>query len=331
MTPRNVVIEGDALDTLAVLGAESVDCVVTSPPYYQLRDYGMAGQLGMEPTVDDWVECLRAVAREVHRVLVPWGAFFLNLGDSYSRHGRYGAPAKSLLLGPERVAQALLGDGWLVRNTLVWRKTNPVPSPVSDRFSPAHEFLYLLVKQQRFFFDLDAVREPARSHRPPRPGTTTPASVLGALAGGSRHGLAAMKREGRSAHPLGKNPGTVWEAGTAAPRVPHFATFPPALVRRPILAGCPAKVCTGCGQPWQRSTERVRLVNGVPAPRPLVPCACQAPTRPGLVLDPFFGTGTVGVVARRYGRDWLGIELNPDYVRLARGQLGAGLVAGPAR
>ena len=325
MRPRNTVLVGDAVSRLRELAPRSVDCVVTSPPYFQLRDYGAVGQLGQEGHVDEWVANLRAVCRQLHRVLAAHGSLWLNLGDSYSAHERFGARPKSLLLGPERLARALVADGWLLRNKVIWAKTNPLPSPTKDRLTTTHEVAYFLTRQGSYFFDLDAIREPITSSRKPGPGSRTPQSALGKLAG-SRGGLVALQRAGLSGHPLGKNPGDVWRLGSASYRGAHFATFPAELVRRPILATCPPTVCTACGSPWRRSTRPVDFdATGQALPRPFVPCACGAVTRPGLVLDPFFGTGTVALVARAYGRDWLGIELNPEYLGLAEARLGIDL------
>ena len=321
MSPRNTILIGDALQRLRQLPDESVDTIVTSPPYFNLRDYHVAGQLGQEAHIDEWVDGLRDVARECRRVLAPHGSFWLNLGDSYSTHERFGAARKSLLLGPERVARALIGDGWLLRNKIVWAKTNPLPNPARDRLTTAHEYVYLFVKRSSYYFDLDAIRERLVSQgRRARSGSRTPARELGRLSG-SRDGLLRMTREGRSGHPLGKNPSDVWRLGSSSYRGAHFATFPAELVRRPILAGCPPAVCTACGQPWRRSTATVIYLDGQPQARPFVSCGCGAPTRPGLVLDPFGGSGTVAEVARSLGRDWLLIELNPDYAALARDRL----------
>ncbi|HXZ71578.1 MAG TPA: DNA methyltransferase, partial [Streptosporangiaceae bacterium] len=175
-------------------------------------------------------------------------------------------------------------------------------------------------KQPSYFFDLDAIREPLTSKRLPSKGSRTPPEVLGKLAG-SRDGLVAMNRKGLTGHPLGKNPGDVWAIGSSSYRGAHFATFPPELVRRPLLSTCPEKVCTACQRPWRRSTRRVVFEDGQPQARALVPCPCGVATRPGLALDPFFGTGTVAEVAQRHGRDWLGIELNPEYLAMAEGRL----------
>ena len=321
--PRNVVLVGDALERLRQLPDASVDTIVTSPPYFNLRDYHVVGQLGQEAHVDEWVAALAAVARECRRVLAPHGSLWLNLGDAYSTHERFGAPRKSLLLGPERVARRLVADGWILRNKIIWAKTNPLPSPVRDRLTTAHEYLYLFVRRPSYFFDLDAIREPLISagRRRGHAGASTPARELGRLSG-SRAGLLRLSRENRSGHLLGKNPSDVWRLGSSAYRGAHFATFPGSLVRRPILAGCPPLVCTKCAKPWRRSTAPVTIVDGQARPRPFVPCGCEAPTRPGLVLDPFGGSGTVAAVARALGRDWLLIELNPDYAGLARDRLG---------
>jgi site-specific DNA-methyltransferase (adenine-specific) len=319
--PRNVVLEGDALERLRTLPEASVECVVTSPPYFNVRDYGAGDrELGQEAFIDQWVEHLREIAAEIARVLVPWGALWLNVADVYASHPSEGAPSKSLLLGPERLAQALSGDGWLVRNRLSWVKPNPLPSPAADRLTPSWEFVYFLVRKRSYFFDLDAIREPLARPRTARPRRLPSRRPRHGARDHGHSGLTRLSREGLSGHPLGKNPGDAWQIPGARVRG-HSASFPPELIRRPILASCPEKVCTGCGQPWQRSREPVRFIEGKPRLRTLVPCGCGAATRPGLVLDPFMGSGTVALVAREHGRDWLGIELNPAYIKLAHRRL----------
>jgi site-specific DNA-methyltransferase (adenine-specific) len=344
--PRNAILVGDALERLRGLPTASVQCAVTSPPYYQLRNYGVEGQLGLEPTVTEWVVKLRAVFAEVARILKPSGALWLNLGDAYSRHVRYGAPAKSLLLAPERLVLALTGDGWLLRNKVVWAKPNAMPHSVTDRLNTTHDFVYLLVRSPQYYFDLHAIREPHRSRRARSASAPAcPPDGLGPLAD-PNNGLARIRPDGLPGHPLGKNPGDVWTIPTRGFKGAHFATFPPELVRRPLLATCPARICVACGAPWKtRATERrvgrvlrirrddyvhrypsryevlrdrVRLVPG---------CDCDTATRPGIVLDPFFGAGTVGLVAEQLGREWVGIEINPDYARLAQQRIEAGRIA----
>jgi site-specific DNA-methyltransferase (adenine-specific) len=307
--PRNAILTGDALTKLRELPSSSVDTVVTSPPYFQLRDYGASGQLGLEPNVAGWVADLREVFRECARVLVPTGALWLNLGDSFSRHPKYGAPVKGLVLAPERLLLALAQDGWLVRTKVVWHKTNAMPSSVGDRLTLTYEVIYFLVRQRTYFFDLDAIREPHRSFGAKRERVPQQQPPIGAgpLAA-SRSGLRQARTNGLAGNPRGKNPGDVWSIATKGFRGAHFATFPPELVRRPILATCPAVVCTACGQGQKVSTGTL-------------PCDCHAPARRGLVLDPFLGSGTTALVAQELGRDWLGIELNANYVRLAATRL----------
>ena len=317
--PLNQVLIGDARKRLAELPEKSIDCVITSPPYYQLRNYAVGDQIGLEPNVEGWVDELRTVFAGLARVLKPSGSVWLNLGDSFSRHPRYGAPAKSLLLGPERLALALTEDGWTVRNKIVWAKTNAMPHSVVDRLATKHEVIYFLTRSRRYYFDLDAIREPHRSgpgrERPATDVPTGPPAWAGPLAG-SNSGLARMKASGRVGHPLGKNPGDVWRLPASNFRGAHFATFPEALVVRPLLASCPEKLCTSCGQPWQRA--RPKRVDGRCTRGELRPdCRCRAGHRPGVVLDPFLGVGTVGLVAERHGRDWLGVELNPMFAKLA--------------
>ena len=326
--PRRQFLIGDALTRLHELPGGQVDCVVTSPPYFALRDYGHADQLGHEASVHDWVTSLVTVAAELRRVIRPTGAVWLNIGDGYSRHEREGTPKKGLLLGPQRLAIALQQDGWLIRNQIVWAKRNPMPSSVRDRLSCTHETILLLTAQRQYYFDLDAIREvprtPARSSRSASGEHYPPRDAVPTLSGAPRvdlnKGLAALKASGQESHPLGRNPGDVWGISTASYRGAHFATFPPQLIRRPILATCPERLCASCGQPWQRAPQRRdgRLL----ATGPLrAACSCASDWRPGVVLDPFMGAGTVALVAEELERDWLGIELNPVYVELAKQRL----------
>jgi DNA modification methylase len=324
---RNRIIVGDVRQMLPTLPSASVDCVITSPPYYALRDYHAGGQIGLETDVDAWVRELRGVLREVARVLTPTGSVWLNLGDTYSRHLRVGAPAKSLLLGPERLALALIADGWTIRNKIIWAKTNPMPTSVRDRLSCAWEVIYFAVRSRSYYFDLDAIRVRHRSrlnspstaaarradHEHARPGWAGP------LAGNQR-GLDRLKARGLVGHPLGKNPGDVWSYATSPHPGAHHAMFPTALVTRPLLASCPERVCTACQKPWWRSSTRT--LGHLAVTGSLVPaCQCGAAWRRGLVLDPFIGAGTVAIVAEQHGRDWMGIEINPGFATLAEQRL----------
>jgi site-specific DNA-methyltransferase (adenine-specific) len=339
--PRRTILLGDAAERLRELPDKCIDCCVTSPPYYALRDYFVPGQIGLEATVNGWVTDLQAVTAEVARVLKPGGSLWLNLGDSFSRHPKFGAPAKGLLAAPERLLLALMADGWIVRGKVIWSKPNPLPNSVADRLNLTYEVVYFLVRSPRYYFDLDAIREPHRSsagRRDTSDRAETPAWA-GPLAKGSQAGLLRARPDGQPGHPLGRNPGSVWEIPTRGFRGPHFATFPPDLVRRPILATCPEAVCTRCGMPWKRKVSVTRIPVGPPTkvPRPrdaqvmrfkdrwhtlrevgdLIPCGCGEPTLPGVVLDPFMGAGTVGLVAEQLHRDWLGIEISAEYRQLA--------------
>jgi site-specific DNA-methyltransferase (cytosine-N4-specific) len=304
---------GDSLQVLSTLPSESVGCVVTSPPYYGLRDYGEAGQYGLEPSPAEYVETMRAVFAEVRRVLTVDGTLWLNLGDSYAttlihsdnshnanRDGtsdakaraadaaiqtRYRAidrPLKNLLGMPWRVAFALQDDGWILRNAIVWDKPNAMPESVTDRLSTTYELVFMFSRSPRYWFDLDAVREPhaekslyqqavarARPHRIGKSGT---AVVPGS---GAQSGMAAG---GRELNETGANPGDVWSIPTQPFPAAHFAVMAPELARRCILAGA----------------------------------------KPGsTVLDPFCGSGTTGMVALRHGRRFVGIDLSAAYLDLA--------------
>lgn len=284
IAPRNRVLVGDATKMLARLPASSVDCAITSPPYFNLRDYGSETQIGLEDHVDDWVRALVPVMGEIARVLKPTGSVWLNLGDSFSRHARYGAPPKSLLLAPERLLLALLEDGWIVRNRVAWVKANSIPSSVSDRLTCRWELVYLLTRNPRYHFDLDPIRvahcsdrRAYSSRRVPTgypPAAAAPPSWGGPLAA-SHAGLDRLKAKGLVGHPLGKNPGDAWTLPVSNFRGEHFATFPERLVEWPLLAGCPERTCSACGAPWLREPNRNALGRLTPA------CDCRAGWQPG--------------------------------------------------
>lgn len=294
---------GDALAVLSSLPDASVDCCVTSPPYFGLRDYGEAGQYGLEASPAEYVETMRAVFAEVRRVLAVDGTLWLNIGDSYSGGGngpsgkhstigsgiplnsrnsrrhyeRVGLPPKNLLGMPWRVALALQADGWLLRNDVIWSKPNAMPESVTDRLSGRHEHLFLLTRSARYWFDLDLIREehvtgdrpiPVRDYAQ-RPGTWAAGS-------GGNHRTSGPEGVGRNE--LGRNPGDVWTVPTQPFSAAHFAVMPQALAERAIQAGCK------------------------PA---------------GVVLDPFSGSGTTGLVAAKHGRRYVGIDLNRDYLDLS--------------
>jgi DNA modification methylase len=324
--PRNRILQGFAQAVLPDLLPESVDCCVTSPPYANgLRRYSdQPEELGQEPTITEYVQNLRAVLRGVRRVLKPSGSLWLNLGDSYARHPRQGTPCGSLLLAPQRIALALAADGWIVRNVAIWHKPNPLPQSARDRLSPTYETIIFATKSRRYFFDLDAIRIPHRSADRARPQERERTRRYQ----GNNTGLGRLKAAGQVGNARGKNPGDVWTVPTAADRLGHQATFPEALIERPILATCPERICVQCDQAWTRPTRIVskQTNEGMRHTREvgeLRRCDCRAPSRSGVVLDPFMGTGTTALVAERLNRDWLGIELNPSFTKLAEGRLRA--------
>jgi DNA modification methylase len=298
---------------------------VTSPPYWGLRDYGAEGQIGLEATPDEYVAELVRVFREVRRVLRADGTLWLNLGDTYSSQGgakqagqyegmrvadadwqrarppMQGLAPKNLIGIPWHVAFALQADGWILRSDIIWAKPNPMPESVGDRPTKAHEYLFLLSKSPLYYYNTDAIREPyetADRRGPRRPYASGSASSYQ----NGQHIPMLGPQAGLPLHPLGRNKRSVWTVVSAPYTGAHFAVFPPALIEPCILAGTPAKCCAICGAPW-RTTEP----------------GCEHESgkfRPALVLDPFFGSGTVGEVAEKHGRCWLGFDINADYKRL---------------
>lgn len=328
--PRNTILIGDVRERLAELPAASVDTIITSPPYFGVRDYGHDRQLGAEPDIDAWANSLRLVARELARVLRPTGSLWLNLGDSYSRRPAEGTAPKSLLLGPSRVALALVRDGWTLRNEVIWAKTNPMPSSVTSRLTTTHELIYFFTRSPRYYFDLDPIRQPlvSNTRQAPKnaPRSYPPAGIGAANRKGwtlnDNCGLSRLKASGLTGHPLGKNPGDVWKLPTAGFRGGHFAVFPVSLAERALLATCPDRVCSVCGLPWHRALKRrdgrLLAVGELEST-----CLCGADGVRGVVLDPFMGTGTTAVAADKHDRDWIGIELNPTYAAMSRKRVAA--------
>ena len=301
------ILTGDCRSLLAAMPDQSVHCCVTSPPYFGLRDYGVAGQIGLEPTPDAFVAEMAAVFREVRRVLRDDGTLWLNLGDSYANNGnadtskvggftgariRSGAkgimdsrpraiPAglkqKDLIGIPWRVAFALQSDGWYLRQDIIWSKPNPMPESVTDRCTKAHEYMFLLSKSARYFYDAEAIAEPFVDERMGASGVTigVPEQYANAAGRGGDQGLEKFNGAGRA----GRNRRSVWTVAKQPFREAHFATFPPGLIEPCIMAGCP---------------------------------------KGGTVLDPFGGAGTTGLVSDRLGRNAILMELNPEYAAMAR-------------
>lgn len=257
----SLMIESDAIQALQRLPAQSVQCAVTSPPYWGLRDYGIEGQIGLEENLQQYINKLVAVFAETRRVLKDSGIFWLNIGDGYTSGNRgYRAPdkknparamsvrpdtpdglkPKDLLGIPWRLALALQADGWYLRSDIIWHKPNAMPESVKDRPTRSHEYVFMLTKHEKYYYDYQAVRENGRNRR------------------------------------------TVWNVNTAPFPEAHFATFPPALIE---------------------------------------PCILSATKKGDFVLDPFFGSGTVGVVCQAHERKFVGIELNDSYIEIAKNRL----------
>ena len=322
---RDEILQGDCLKVLSTLEDESVDCVITSPPYWGLRDYGVDGQLGLEETPEEYVSKLVSVFREVKRVLKKDGTLWLNLGDSYAGSGKGqtkdgsndpkvrktqgmklpihresknsfgmggrhktsqhtlrsyeqghapGLKPKDLVGIPWRVAFALHLDGWYLRQDIIWAKPNPMPESVTDRCTKSHEYIFLLSKNEHYYFANEEIKENTLTNdnsnrdRDKQKLNNTPGRT-------KMGGLKTNNYERR-------NKRSVWLVGTKPYTEAHFATFPEKLIEPMVLAGCPLG---------------------------------------GVILDPFMGAGTTAIVSKKLGRNYLGIELNPEYVKLAEQRL----------
>lgn len=296
------ILNGDCRDVLRTLPDQSVHCVVTSPPYFGLRDYDVAGQMGLEATPAEFVAGMVGVFREVRRVMRDDATLWLNIGDTYQnakgqsggvdpkqparRHLRSARPQDSTLEGfkpkdligvPWRLAFALQEDGWYLRQDIIWSKPNPMPESVTDRCTKSHEYLFLLTKSRRYHFDAEAIAEPVAESSVARLAQNVDQQKGSARVPGKTNGR--MKAVGTAET---RNKRSVWEIATQPFKEAHFAVFPPALVEPCILAGCP---------------------------------------KGGTVLDPFGGAGTTGLVADRLHRNAVLIELNPGYAQIARDRL----------
>ena len=299
------ILQGDVRDQLRTLSAGSARTCVTSPPYWGLRDYGVGGQLGLEPTPDAYVAAMVEVFREVRRVLADDGSLWINLGDSYAtgtkadrgatstvgpnvpaswsnrnQSVRCGTPVglktKDLVGIPWMVAFALRADGWYLRSDIIWSKPNPMPESVTDRPTKAHEYIFLLSKSAKYYYDAKAIRE---------------RGVIAAGTKGAKGSAERFNTAGVNSRPPEykvydgyRNKRSVWHIATYPYKGAHFATFPPTLIEPCILAG----------------------------------------SAPGdTVLDPFLGSGTTLAVAKQHGRNGIGCELNPEYVALAQQRIDA--------
>ena len=278
---KQEILQGSAASVLATLAANSIQAVITSPPYFGLREYTteaglISEEIGREATLDEYLGRMATVFKEVHRVLRNDGVLWLNLGDSYRHHNLQGVPW--------RVVFALQSQGWLLRSDIIWNKPNAMPSSVKNRPTTAHEYLFMLTKSKDYYYDADAIREPHVTF-----------SETSKMKGGRNHfgkenGTPEVGKNGgnvnlhdgrwdQAFHPMGRNKRTVWDIPLGKFRGAHFAVFPEKLVETCLLAS----------------------------------------TKPeDLVLDPFAGAGTTGVVAKKFNRAFTGVELSPEFAELAR-------------
>jgi len=291
----NHIYQGDTLAVLKTFPPDCIDTVITSPPYWGLRDYGVDGQIGLEKTIEEYLDKMLDITQELQRMLKPTGVMFWNHGDSYASQGNEKSrwagdgkisksymgramcstiQAKCLMLQNYRLILKMIDEqGWILRNSIIWHKPNAMPSSVKDRFSNSYEPVFMLVKKKKYWFDLDAVRVAHTSlNKPP----------------GNKQKDREDKKMTRNPtakqafSPAGKNPSDLWKIATHPFPEAHFATFPPKLIEPMIKAGCPKK---------------------------------------GVVLDPFMGAGTTGMVAKELGRNYIGTELSKEYIKIAEARI----------
>ena len=302
----NKIHQEPCLDTLKRMPSNYLDCVITSPPYWQLRDYGYPEQWGLEPTYNEYLEHLWEMMDEIYRVLKPSGTVWVNLGDTYVRTGGQGRPQensivgnqkkgvskancngvkgisnKCLLLLPHRFAIGCIDRGWIVRNDIIWAKRNGMPESVTDRFSKKHEYFFFMVKSEKYFFDLDAIRSKHIHGNDKRNDGNRHEYKEGVKSQNNK----MLATNAVSFNPLGKNPGSVsdfWDIPTKPSSNEHYAAYNDELLKKPILAGCPVG---------------------------------------GIVYDPFMGTGSTAEIALRTDRNYIGSEMSVDYCKIAEQRL----------
>ena len=362
---------GNCLETLQKMDDQSVNTCITSPPYWGLRDYnGEEEQLGLEDTPELFVDNLVKVFREVKRVLKDDGTVWLNLGDTYSSHKDCKSTAQSLAKGtqaevahvidkgrsvsrntkklkqaglknkdligiPWRVALALQADGWYLRQDIIWHKPNPMPESVKDRCTKSHEYIFLLSKNVKYYFDYEAIKEDAVGNSP---NNKKPHKHQGQPFSRTKENLVNIQAVEK------RNKRSVWTVTTKPFKGAHFATFPKDLIEPCVLAGCPEKICFSCSKPYERVMQKPkplkvkrgrragtddRLIGGVldkynkenpPIDLGLQKqCDCNTKeTKAGTVLDPFGGSGTTAIVANKHNRNAVMCELNKEYVGIAK-------------
>ena len=358
-------LQGNCLEKITELKDDSIDCVVSSPPYFGLRNYEVDGQFGLEKTYQEYIANTLKVFAAFRPKLKDQATIWWNVGDSYNagrngghaggkkqNHSKYiqrsgsnvpGLKPKDLLMIPNRVAIALQEAGWYIRSEIIWHKPNPMPESVTDRPTACHEKIWLITKNKKYYYDHEAIKEP----------TVSGQIKTNIKYGGNKYGdhKDHPTKSGNIYKDTGKrNKRNVWTVTTKPFREAHFATFPPDLIEPCVLAGCPEKVCAECGSPYIPNYKRtdnnknyiqtkgkdtpnikkggVRLDKNGTSPHFNAPtieflnlkknCNCKTDKfKSGIVLDPFGGAGTTGLVAKKNNRNAILIELNPEYIKIA--------------
>jgi site-specific DNA-methyltransferase (adenine-specific) len=295
----NTIFNEPCLDTLKRMKDKSIDCVITSPPYWQLRDYGYEGQWGLEPTFQEYLENLWEMMDEIYRVLKDEGTCWINLGDTYggnnsmaSNNGRAGygnarekinnrGISKCLMLIPHRFAIGCIDRGWIMRNDIIWAKRNGMPESVTDRFTKKHEYIFFMTKSEKYYFDLDTIRDKHKHSNDKRND-------------GNRHEYSDnvksknnewISSNAVSFNPIGKNPSSVsdfWDITTKGNSSTHYASYNMDLIKKPILAGCPEE---------------------------------------GVIYDPFMGTGTTAIASIKANRKFIGSEMSTEYIKICESNI----------
>ncbi len=376
-TSNGQLFKGEALGVLSGMKSESIQCCITSPPYWGLRDYDVEGQLGLEKTLEEYVSKVVEIFREVKRILRKDGTLWLNLGDSYNANQGSGfdtnkdgrakkavaaspklniaLPPKNLVGIPWMVAFALRQDGWFLRQDIIWHKPNPMPESCTDRCTKAHEYIFLMSKSAKYFYDSEAIKVKGASNKWGK--HTNPKY------GKEKQGKMGSAKELTQQEYIDKyktvNKRSVWTVPTKPFSGAHFATFPPALITPCVLAGTSKKgCCAKCGAPWERVVENTKeyqefvdsernrkavmgrsMRDGLPGAggisrgtsnksvskasktigwQPTCNCKTESNLDSCIILDPFIGSGTAAVVCERLNRKWVGIELKKESCEMAK-------------
>lgn len=364
----NKIIQGNCLSVLKNIPDNSIDCVTTSPPYWNQREYStnlqvwggdekcnhkwdkknickcgaFLGELGSEPTPEQFVSNLRLIFKEIFRVLKPTGTVFCNLDDTFSTKNYGAIRKKSLCLIPQKFAIAMSELGFIIRNEIKWVKNNSLPESVRDRFTHVYEYIYFMVKDQKYYFEQQFEPMAESSLIRAKYDTFSKKTDTGIHGGFDLDGQRAHFAKILSGEYPGRNHRDILNVSTQGSDLNHFAVFPAQLIHKLISAGCPQFICTKCGEPRKKLyTHDGEITMGSPGSKTAdevgvsetsslrtktvkmkteagwSDCGCSVEFRPGIVLDPFMGSGTTGITAQKLGRNFIGCELNESYKKMA--------------